>query len=107
MVRKLAQRFWRVITMRAEIEELYRSTHTLRQRLAASEAMVIALAWTHPDRVLLLEGIRHWMDRPADASLSDYLQALKRGEHERVTSHWHSLLAGGPTHPSTFSGTYH
>ena len=86
----------RVTRLETDLADLTKGTHALRLRLSASEAMTIALAWTHPDAPQLVERLHRWMESPADAELSDYLQALKQREHDRVVSQWTGLLEGTP-----------
>jgi hypothetical protein len=94
----------RALQVRTDLDDLYRTTHTLRLRLNATEAMVVALAWTHPDSQALLERIHEWMSTPSGEGLSESLRDIQQSEHKRVTTHWQSLICGTPVAtPATWS----
>jgi hypothetical protein len=97
----------RLVTMRADQADLYRIVDKLRKRLTTTEAMVVALASTHPDPAPVLTRLRSWMDLAVDGSLNDELLAMATAERERVLGEWHALLLGAVRAEELRSATYH
>ena len=90
-----------LVTMRADQADLYAIVDKLRKCLTTTEAMVVALASTHPDPAPVFSKLRSWMDLAVNGAVDSELLAIAKAERDRVIDEWNTALVGtmGHAHP--------
>ena len=71
---------------------LYEIVDALRKRLVTAEAIVVALASSHPAIDALLEKLNAWVEPPKPLAPGEYVRELAYFERDRVLLHWSNVL---------------